>query len=55
MQEMQEARVQSLGQYDLLEEVITIHSSILNWKIPWTEEPSMLQSMGSQSQTRPSD
>ena len=39
--------VQSLGQEDLLEEEIATHSSILAWKIPWTEEPGGLQSMGS--------
>ena len=45
MQEMQEAQVQSLGQEDPLGEGMTIHSSILAWKIPWTEEPGGLQSM----------
>ena len=35
---MQETRVQSLGQEDLLEEGMKIHSSILAWKTPWTEE-----------------
>ena len=39
--------VQSLGQEDLLEEEMATHSSILAWKIPWTEEPGGLQSMGS--------
>ena len=43
MQEMQE--VQSLGWEDLLEEEMATHSSILAWKIPWTEEPGGLQSM----------
>ena len=38
---------QSLGQEDLLEEEMAPHSSILAWKIPWTEEPGKLQSMGS--------
>ena len=38
---------QSLGQEDLLEEEMATHSSILAWKIPWTEEPGKLQSMGS--------
>ena len=52
---MQETRVQSLGQEDPLEKEMTIHSSILAWEIPWTEEPGGLQSMGSQSQTRLSD
>ena len=48
---MQETWVQSLGWEDPLEEGTAIHSSILAWKIPWTEEPGRLQSMGSQSQT----
>ena len=39
-------RIQSLGQEDPLEEGIVIHSSILAWRIPWTEEPGRLQSMG---------
>ena len=41
-------QVQSLGQEDLLEKEMTTHSSILAWKIPWTEEPGRLQSMRSQ-------
>ena len=45
---MQETWVQFLGQEDPLEKEMVIHSSILAWKIPWTEEPSRLQSMGSQ-------
>ena len=45
---MQETRVQSLGQEDPLEKGMAIHSSILVWKIPWTEEPGRLQSMESQ-------
>ena len=45
---MWETQVQSLGQGDLLEKEIAIHSSILVWKITWTEEPDGLQSMGSQ-------
>ena len=45
---MQETWVQSLGQEDPLEEGMTNHSSILAWRIPWTEEPGGLQSMGSQ-------
>ena len=45
---MQETWVQSLGQNDLLEEGMVTCSSILVWKIPWTEESSGLQSMGSQ-------
>ena len=43
-----ETRGQSLGQEDPLEEGIATHSSILAWKIPWSEEPGGLQSMGSQ-------
>ena len=43
---------QSLGQEDPLEKEMTAHSSILAWKIPWTEEPGGLQSMGSQSQAQ---
>ena len=42
--------VQSLAWEDLLEHGMATHSSILSWKIPWTEEPSRLQSIGSQSQ-----
>ena len=42
-----EAWVQTLGQEDLLEKEMATHSSILAWKIPWTEEPDGLQSMGS--------
>ena len=45
---MQETRVQSLGLKDTLEEGMATHSSILAWRIPWTEEPGGLQSMGSQ-------
>ena len=44
----QETRVRSLGQEDPLEEEMATHSSILAWRIPWTEEPGGLQSMGSQ-------
>ena len=44
----QETRVQCLGQEDPLEEGMVTHSSILAWRIPWTEEPGGLQSMGSQ-------
>ena len=44
---MWETWVQSLGREDLLEKEIAIHSSILAWKIPWTEEPGRLQSMES--------
>ena len=52
---MQETRVQSLGWEDPLEKEMATHSSTLAWKMPWTEEPGRLQSMGSQSQTRLSD
>ena len=45
---MQKTRVQSLGQEDLLEKGMATHSSILDWTIPWIEEPGRLQSMGSQ-------
>ena len=45
---MRETRVQFLGWKDPLEKEMAIHSSILAWKIPWTEEPDRLQSMGSQ-------
>ena len=48
MQETQEMWVQSLGQEDPLEEEMATHSSILTWKIPWTEEPDKLQSTGPQ-------
>ena len=45
---MLEAWVQPLGQEDPLEKEMATHSGILAWKIPWTEEPGRLQSMGSQ-------
>ena len=48
MQEMQDMQVQSLGGEDPLEEEMATHSSIVAWKIPWTEESGELQSMGSQ-------
>ena len=48
---MQETWVQSLGWEDLLEKEMATHSSILAWKIPWTEEPGRLQ----KSQTQMSD
>ena len=44
----QETQVQSLGQEDLLEKEMATSSSILAWKIPWTEEPGESQSMQSQ-------
>ena len=46
---MQETRVQYLGQEDPLEKEMATHSSILAWRIPWTEEPGRLESMGSQA------
>ena len=45
---MQETQVQSLGQEDPLEKEMATHYSILAWKIPWTEEPGGVKSMGSQ-------
>ena len=48
MQEPQETRVPSLGGEDPLEKGMATHSSILAWRIPWTEEPGGVQSMGSQ-------
>ena len=45
---MRETGVQSLGQEDPLEKEMATHSSVLAWKIPWTEEPGRLQSMGLQ-------
>ena len=45
---MQGTQVQSLGQEDPLEKGMATHSSILAWRIPWTEEPGGLQSMGFQ-------
>ena len=45
---MQETQVQSLGQEDPLEKEMATYSSILAWRIPQTEEPSRIQSMGSQ-------
>ena len=48
MQETQETWVQSLGWEDLLEEGMATHSSTLAWRIPWTEAPGGLQSMGLQ-------
>ena len=48
---IRETWVQSLGQEDPLEKEMATHSSTLAWKIPWTEKPGRLQSMGSQSRT----
>ena len=45
---MQETWVRFLGQEDPLEEGVATHSSILAWRVPWTEEPGGLQSMGLQ-------
>jgi len=45
---MWETRVQSLSREDILAKGMAAHSSILPWRIPWTEEPGRLQSMGSQ-------
>ena len=45
---MQETQVQSLGQEDLLVTEMAMHSSIVAWKIPWTEKPGGLQSLVSQ-------
>ena len=44
---MRETRVRSLGWEDPLEKEMAIHSRTIAWKIPWTEEPGRLQSMGS--------
>ena len=48
---MQETQVQSLGPEDPLEKEMATHSSILAWRIPWTEEPGELQSTGLQRDT----
>ena len=48
MQETQETRVQSLGWEGALEEEMATQSNILAWRIPWTEEPGRLQSIGLQ-------
>ena len=53
MQETSETRVRSLSQEDPPEEGMATHSSVLAWRIPWTEEPSGLQSMGLQREIRP--
>ena len=45
---MQETRIRSLGWEDPLEKARAMHSSILAWRSPWTDEPGRLQSMGSQ-------
>ena len=48
VQELQEVQVRSLGREDPLEKETVTNSSILAWRIPWTEEPGGLQSIGSQ-------
>ena len=48
----QETQVPSLGWEDPLEKEMATHSSVLAWRIPWTEEPDELQSMGLQNRTR---
>ena len=48
IQETKETWVQTLGWEDPLEKEMATHSSTLAWKIPWTEKPGRLQSMGSQ-------
>ena len=53
MKETQEMQVWPLGQENPLEEEVATHSSILAWRIPWTEEPGGPQSIGLQSQTWP--
>ena len=55
MPAMQKTWVRSLGQEDSLEKAMATHSSTLAWKIPWTEKPGRLQSMGSQSRPGLSD
>ena len=52
---VQETQVRSLGREDPLEKGMAAHPSILAWRIPWTEEPGELQSMGSQSRTQLND
>ena len=52
---MWETWVRSLSREDPLEKEMATHSSILAWRIPWTEEPAGLQSTGSQSRTRLSE
>ena len=52
---MRKTWVQTLGREDLLEKEMATHSGTLAWKIPWTDKPGRLQSMGSQSRTQLSD
>ena len=54
-QEIQETQVQSLGWEDPLEKGMAAHSSVLAWRIPWSEKPCRLQPMGLQSWTQVSD
>ena len=49
LSKMQEIQVQSLGQEDSLEKEMAMHSGVLAWRIPWTEEPGGLQSTGLES------
>ena len=53
MQELQEMWVRSLGREDPLEKEMATHSSVLAWRIPWTEEPGGLQSMGHKESDTP--
>ena len=55
MQEIQKTWFQSLGRKDSLEQEMATYSSLLAWKIPWTEEPSRLQSWVAKSETQLSD
>ena len=48
---MQETQARSLDREDPLKENLATHSSVLAWRVPWTEEPGRLQSIGLQSQT----
>ena len=50
---MQETQVRSLSQEDPLEKEVATQSSILAWRIPWTDQPGGLQSMGSQKSQTP--
>ena len=52
MQEIYETRFQHLGWEDPLQKKVSTHSSILAWRLPWTDEPGGLQSMGLHSRTR---
>ena len=51
MQETRETEIQSLEWEDSLQKEMATHSRVLAWKIPWTEEPGRLQSMGSKRDT----